>query len=265
MTEEQIPTLPAVDWALPADDPLTGIERQIERGSQFTQASLDKLLDRVSLVEQFVMGLAENLRETGALPLPEAEVSDNDEKSPISTDGDESPKAEADPPQVATSLEQAKANWPGIAFGVEPEDPEPPVEVNCAERMHVCHAVCCKLNFALTPAEVESGKVKWDLGFPYLIRHGSNGYCVHNDTATGCCTNYANRPGACHRYSCAHDPRIWKDFDNMVLNEEWIRRNLSDQNRILIRVPLPLMEVKHCTGGGNGVAANGSISRDGRS
>ena len=109
--------------------------------------------------------------------------------------------------------------------------------------MHVCHAVCCKLNFALTAPEVEGGAAKWDLGFPYMIRHESNGYCTHNDTATGRCGIYADRPGVCRRYSCATDTRIWKDFDNMELNEDWIRENLQNRSRILVRPALPIMEI----------------------
>ena len=54
---------------------------------------------------------------------------------------------------------------------------------------------------------------------------------------------YTDRPGVCRRYSCANDTRIWKDFDNMVLNEDWIRGNLSARGHIAIR-SLPLMEVR---------------------
>ena len=47
----------------------------------------------------------------------------------------------------------------------------------------------------------------------------------------------------CRRYSCAGDTRIWKDFEAMELNEEWIREHLADRNRILLRTNLPIMEV----------------------
>ena len=46
----------------------------------------------------------------------------------------------------------------------------------------------------------------------------------------------------CRRYSCAGDTRIWKDFEAMELNEEWIREHLADRNRILLRTNLPIME-----------------------
>jgi hypothetical protein len=42
----------------------------------------------------------------------------------------------------------------------------------------------------------------------------------------------------------------------MVLNEEWIRDNLAERGKIVIRAPLPLMDVKH----GSGASANGSAS-----
>ena len=47
--------------------------------------------------------------------------------------------------------------------------------------MHVCQAVCCKLDFALTADEVENGVLRWDLGRPYLIRHEADGWCAHNE------------------------------------------------------------------------------------
>lgn len=326
MSQDVPKTLPPVDWALPQDDPVAELERQMERGSQFTQAALDKLVGRLAGAEEYITELVGILKARGLLS--EADLADEEEEETASppelaagSRGESLPEAVPTGDDGATGEEEgeserprgavvtgnvgeaeaphangtspngngaspnrngafpngtgtdpedgvpdthAQVSWPGIAFRVDPEEPDPPVQVNCAERMHVCHAVCCKLNFALTPEEVEAGKVKWDLGFPYLIRHGSNGYCCHNDTATGRCTAYADRPGVCHRYSCANDKRIWKDFDNMVLNEEWIRANLSNQTRITVRAGLPLMDVKPGDGprpnGQCGASANGSAT-----
>jgi Fe-S-cluster containining protein len=270
------PALPPVDWAQPREEPLAEVERQLERSSQFTQAALDKLVARLAGAEAYITELVGLLKAHGILP-PDS-LSDEDEEASSPADGlegvavweepsgedlaasaaaasgeehhaDDGPEASLQSvhgdAELSESGTQARVTWPGIAFRVDPDNPAPSVAVNCDERMHVCHAVCCKLNFALTPEEVDGGNVKWDLGFPYMIRHGANGYCSHNDTATGRCTNYANRPGVCHRYSCANDPRIWKDFDNMVLNEDWIRANLANQSRIVVGKSLPLMEVKH--------------------
>jgi Fe-S-cluster containining protein len=125
--------------------------------------------------------------------------------------------------------ERKELSGPGTMVRVDQagSDSKPPVKVDCQARLHVCHAACCKLQFALTVPELESGKIKWDLGRPYFIRHNSHGSCVHVDPASGACRIYADRPGVCRGYSCAGDTRIWKDFDKMELNTEWIEANLS--------------------------------------
>jgi Fe-S-cluster containining protein len=252
MSEGPSKTLPPVDWAMPQDEPLSELERQMERGSQFTQAALREVIERLSTVEANMNKLVGFL--SGSEGESEAEADHEDEGEGEAPHGVVEAEAGEEEPDKSDALPgEMRATWPSIALATDPEEAEPRVEVNCAERMHLCHAVCCKLRFALTAEEVEAGKVKWDLGFPYFIRHGSNSYCSHNDTATGRCNVYADRPGVCRRYSCANDTRIWKDFDNMVLNEEWIRDNLTERGKIVIRAPLPLMEVKE----GGAPATNG--------
>ena len=111
----------------------------------------------------------------------------------------------------------------GIAIRVDREGSElAGTPVDCEARMHACHAVCCRLRFPLTVEEVESGLMKWDLGRPYFNRHGPDGYCVQCDSGTHACGIYEQRPAPCRQYSCADDKRIWKDFDAMVINQEWI-------------------------------------------
>ena len=244
-----LPMRPTVDWAAPPEDPVDQLERQVVRGSHFTQAVFDKLVARLANTEVYLAELVDVLRTQGVL-IEDFQADEDDEPDeydgdqvqpgvqPEASAGDLAPDVEEDGPAP-----QAKVSWPGVAFRVDPEEPPPAVEVNCAERLPICHAVCCKLGFALTPPEVESGKVKWDLGFPYMVRHETNGYCSHNDTTTGCCSIYGDRPSVCRRYSCAGDTRIWKDFEAMELNEEWIREHLADRNRILLRTNLPIMEV----------------------
>jgi Fe-S-cluster containining protein len=105
--------------------------------------------------------------------------------------------------------------------------PSSAVKVDCKARLHICHAACCKLHFALSVAEIESGKAKWDLGRPYFIRHDSHGCCTHLSPESGKCGIYRDRPEVCKAYSCATDGRIWKNFERMELNEEWIAANLS--------------------------------------
>ena len=105
------------------------------------------------------------------------------------------------------------------------ESESPAIPVDCSARIHICQAVCCKLDFALTREEVLAGQVRWDLGRPFFVGRATNGYCVHNDRATGGCAVYANRPSICRRWSCANDARIWKDFEQMELNVEWLSAN----------------------------------------
>ena len=78
----------------------------------------------------------------------------------------------------------------GVAVRMAPSAPQPVVPVDCSQRLPICGAVCCKLDFALTLDEVEAGLTKWDLGRPYFIRHGPDGSCVHLDRATKGCGVY---------------------------------------------------------------------------
>jgi Fe-S-cluster containining protein len=228
---------------------LQQLERQVERGSLFMQASFEAIEGRTSGVEGFVVELVELLRAKGVLgdddlcrPDAGTQTDSTPEAGPVEEARGEA-EEELGPPDASDSptLPQP-VQWPSIALRVEGEQLEPPAQVNCAERMHICHAVCCKLNFALTAEEVDAGKVKWDLGFPYIVRHDADGLCTHNDRATGGCGVYADRPGICRRYSCAKDRRIWKDFERMELNSEWIDKHLSEPTRIRLRVDLPLMQ-----------------------
>ena len=90
-------------------------------------------------------------------------------------------------------------------------------EIDCAARIHVCKAVCCKLNFALSEQDVQEGILRWELGDPYLARKGRDGQCHHLDRTTHFCTVREHRPIPCRAYTCRNDRRIWQDFDNMVL------------------------------------------------
>jgi Fe-S-cluster containining protein len=143
---------------------------------------------------------------------------------------------------------QPRIDWPTVALRVDDDNEDGDgsddaafVAVDCAARMHVCHAVCCRLKFPLSCGEVDAGKVKWDIGHPYIIRHDSSGWCAHNDRETGCCGVYDDRPAVCRRYSCAGDQRIWKDFDAMVLNQEWIDENLTARD-FYVESIVPTME-----------------------
>lgn len=95
-----------------------------------------------------------------------------------------------------------------------------PSRVNCMERLHVCRAACCRLSFALSRQDIREGVIQWDLTHPYVVQHGTDGFCVHRETGSCRCGVYDKRPVACRAYDCTDDERIWADFKNMVLNPE---------------------------------------------
>jgi Fe-S-cluster containining protein len=199
----------------PAADPeasLNELERQVERGSFFTHTAIGHTALRLGEVESFVYGMIDVLMTKGVVAADELKAAAEKVRKELVDRGDV--------PHVGVALRVDEID--------EAEPAQPTfVPVNCAERMHICHAVCCQLDFALSQEEVEAGQVKWDLGRPYYIRHGANGFCVHNDRQTGCCGVYEHRPAVCKGYSCAHDRRIWKDFENMELNVEWLTEHFT--------------------------------------
>ena len=201
--------------------PVYELERQVERGSMFTQAVFQKSFTRLSLVEAVIRELADVLVERGLL----AEEDLSDARGAM--DG---PAGHArDDQEVATSIP-----WPAVAIRVDNPAEAGPEPVDCAARMHVCQAVCCRLKFALSQDEVERGRVKWDIGHPYVIRQDSSGYCCHNDATTRGCSVYQDRPVLCRRYSCRGDARIWSDFEAMELNTQWIDEHLAEGDAILL-------------------------------
>jgi len=92
------------------------------------------------------------------------------------------------------------------------------VEIDCESRVELCHAACCRMNFALSRQDVEEGIVKWDLGRPYLIAQDTEGYCRHLDRESCRCMVREYRPLACRAFDCRNDGRIWIDFENRIIN-----------------------------------------------
>src|SRR5215813_3986983 len=93
---------------------------------------------------------------------------------------------------------------------------EKTAEIDCAARIHLCHARCCTFNFYLTTQDLDEGVARWDYGNPYWIKRGEDGYCVHCDPASRACTIHAQRPHVCRLYDCRHDKRIWLDFEARI-------------------------------------------------
>lgn len=190
------------------DDELARLERQVERGSFYTHSLVSQISDRLNEIEPFLYGLIDALVARGV-------VTQDDILAAGARTRDE----------LAAHDEHMN---PGLAIRIDGDgDTAPPVPVDCDRRLPICRSVCCKLSFALTVDEIEAGGLRWDLGQPYVIRHEADGHCTHR-ASSGACTVYDRRPGVCKGYSCAGDARIWKDFDAMVLNTEWLDTHLGD-------------------------------------
>ena len=64
---------------------------------------------------------------------------------------------------------------------------------DCESYIHLCKVACCRLPSALSRQDLREGIVRWDLGQPYLIEHGADGYCTHMTRGTCACTIYQQR------------------------------------------------------------------------
>lgn len=190
------------------------LERQVERGNLFTHTVVSRNADRIHESETFLYGMIDVLINKGLIS--QEEISNAAEK-------------------VKNEMEESgEMVGPGIALNADNTIVHEEVTVDCQKRYPICKGICCKLQFALTVGEVESGNIKWDLGQPYYIRQTASGVCIHQDPEAKTCGIYHNRPGICRYYSCEHDERIWKDFQNMELNDEWLEENLYGSQPKLI-------------------------------
>ena len=186
-------------------DPLHELERQVEGGSLFTHSTLTEHATRINEAAAIVNGLVGLLVQQGLI------------------EGDEL-LAAVD--SVRERTEQAGHHaHVGIAVRVEQDVEEP--DIDCEARLPICKAACCRLHFALSVEEVErGGPLRLELGHPYFNRHNADGYCHQWDDGCGI---YDDRPSVCRSYTCADDDRIWKDFDAMELNHEFIDSKLSGE------------------------------------
>lgn len=94
------------------------------------------------------------------------------------------------------------------------------VAIDCENRVSLCHAVCCRLRFALSKQDVREGIVRWDLERPYSIAHDKDDQCSHLDPNSRGCTVWANRPIPCRAFDCRKDKRIWIDFERRIPNPD---------------------------------------------
>lgn len=89
-------------------------------------------------------------------------------------------------------------------------------DIDCAARLHLCHARCCAFSFELTTQDLDEGGVLWEVEEPYVIRHEADGWCSHLDRGSRGCTIYLTRPAACRGFDCRNDRRVWIDFEARI-------------------------------------------------
>jgi Fe-S-cluster containining protein len=201
----------------PSPDPQE-LEQQLTRGAHYLHTAIARQAERLNESEAFLYGLIDALLEKGVVDEAALHAKISDLRAEVRKKGE----------QFTT----------GVIVRQDPAQPPVAPDINCAERLPICKAACCRLSFALSVAEIEEGKVRWDLGRPYLIRHDAQGRCVHLQAGSCGCSVYADRPRVCKVYSCRGDQRIWKDFDGMVLNTEWIEENLAGDRLVLAAMEL---------------------------
>lgn len=201
-------------------DEVARLERQVERSHSRFQSLANRTFERIRALESSVEALTDLLVRHGVISRAELETAS------AAADHALDERAGGHPERVKLRSE---------ATGTAPAE----AVVDCAARMHVCRAVCCKLTVVLSSSEVEAGRVRWDLGRPYVLRREADGSCTHNDRQTGFCTVYADRPAPCRQYSCANDGRIWKDFARMELNTEWLSAHFKPDEPTFVQLDPP--------------------------
>ncbi|RKQ90653.1 putative zinc- or iron-chelating protein [Solirubrobacter pauli] len=193
-------------------DRLDELERQVEGGNLFAHSALTEHAGRLNEAAALMNGLVGLLIQRGLV--------DGEELLGI----------------VESAREAAEQAGQHATLGVmvrkdRPDQLGPGKDVDCATRLPHCRGACCSFHFPLSVEEIErGGPLKWDLARPYYNRHNANGYCHKLDEAHGC-TIYDERPSVCRQYSCVNDTRIWKDFDAMIPNTEWLDENFSRAER----------------------------------
>jgi hypothetical protein len=88
-------------------------------------------------------------------------------------------------------------------------------QIDCLSLIHLCHARCCTLVFALSQQDLHEGVICVTEAPLRQISRRVDGFCVHN-TWSHECDVYSRRPAPCRMYDCRNDPRIWRDFERKI-------------------------------------------------
>jgi hypothetical protein len=193
-TGPEPPRAPAPSW------------QEVAEGFLYTHGRLSENTQATLEAASFLYGLVELLHEKGLVSIDELDHRKR---------------------QVAPRLVQKNSDK---GVGVLLQDPEHDkytfaggVRIDCENRVALCRAACCRLPFALSKQDIREGRVRWDLGQPYMIAQDDAGYCTHLDRGCHRCTVHEHRPVPCRAYDCRGDRRIWLDFDSRTINPDILR------------------------------------------
>jgi Fe-S-cluster containining protein len=112
--------------------------------------------------------------------------------------------------EMLAAFEKTLERGVAAIYGDEAED-EADADVACDRHLASCGARCCTLMFALTPAEVELGRVQFNRDRPYFIARDPDGLCPHLDRQSLQCQVWQDRPLRCRRYDCCDNRDIWPE------------------------------------------------------
>ncbi|CAN5757779.1 hypothetical protein BH11MYX3_BH11MYX3_28600 [soil metagenome] len=88
-------------------------------------------------------------------------------------------------------------------------------DIDCAARLHLCEARCCRFEVSLSPQDI-ADHIPFELERPYALpRDPYTKKCVCMDEG-GACTIYDKRPASCRVYDCRNDGRVWIDFEARI-------------------------------------------------
>lgn len=187
-------------------DEIAPLRKEVAEGLLYTHTRLNENSKTAVEAASFLYGLIELLSQKGLISVDEL---------------DERKKA------IATRMVNSSRER---GMGVLLQDSEidkynttEVVEIDCENRLPLCHAACCKLPFALSKQDVYEGVVRWDLGQPYMIAHNADGYCTHLERGTCHCTVREHRPVPCRAYDCSKGDKIWLDFKNRIINPDILK------------------------------------------
>jgi hypothetical protein len=182
-------------------DALGELRQEVAKGLLYTHSRANANTSRILEAASFLYALIELLDQKGVLRIAELD---------------------ARQPAVFKRLEK---RYLDKGMGVSLQDPERDKyavacdgEIDCAARVELCGATCCRLWFPLSHQDIDEGVVQWDLEFPYIIAQDGEGFCKHLHRGNGRCSVYQQRPLPCRAFDCRTDARIWLDFANRVIN-----------------------------------------------